>query len=145
MEANTWYILNISSIKEIGGSIGQSPTATYYQKAIKLSTYSSYSSTLTTANCIMYDYNNGCGTIALSPSPQQLSKLSISSSETDSLLISSIGSNSYYESTYPVYISIRSKGDYEYGGTYYLLMENAGFEWTGGSCECIGWEVGTEY
>ena len=75
----------------------------------------------------MYDYNNVCGSIALSPEPRQLSKVEISSKENEYALVSSIASNSYYESTYPVYISIRSWGDYNYGGVYYLQMSNVDF------------------
>ena len=68
----------------------------------------------------MYDYNYACGSIAVAPGPEELNFVDISASENSSLLVSSIPANSYYEATYPIYIKIKTKSDYNYGATYYL-------------------------
>ena len=67
---------------------------------------------------LMYDYNTACGFIAVAPAPGALSSVVVSATETGTAAPSTITENKYFEASYPVYITLLSSGDYEYGGTF---------------------------
>ena len=84
---------------------------------------------------LMYDYNTACGFIAVAPAPGIITSVVMSDTETGVSLPSNTVVNTYYEANYPVYITILTSGDYEYGGTFYFKI-TSGFKWTG-SCEAL--------
>ena len=84
---------------------------------------------------LMYDYNTACGFIAVAPAPGTFSSVVVSATETGIAAPSTLTENKYFDTNYPVYITILTSGTYEYGGTFYFKI-TSGFKWTG-SCEAL--------
>ena len=100
-----------------------------------MSSYSGVNVAGVTTDYLMYDYNNACGFIAFAPAPGIINSVVMSDTETGVSLPSNTVENTYYEANYPVYITILTSSDYEYGGTFYFKI-TSGFKWTG-SCEAL--------
>lgn len=100
-----------------------------------MSTYSGMTGAGLVADYLMYDYNSACGFIAVAPTPGTLSSVVISGTETGTALPSNIAENKYFDTNYPVYITILAASDYEYGGTFYFTI-SGGFKWFD-SCEAL--------
>ena len=47
-----------------------------------------------------------------------MSTLQLTATETSLDSITSIASNTYFETAYPVYLTFLTSGDYEYGGSF---------------------------
>ena len=86
-----------------------------------MSTYSGKSGT-STENYLMYDYNNVCGFIAVASTPNQMQNVSMSVSSTTYSIPSDNDLYKNYEDSYPVYITISTTDDYDYGGIFYLTL-----------------------
>ena len=59
-----------------------------------------------------------------------MSTLQLTATETSLDSITSIASNTYFETAYPVYLTFLTSGDYEYGGTFYFKIGSP-FKWVG--------------
>ena len=100
-----------------------------------MSTHSGMASTGLITDYLMYDYNTACGFIAVAPAPDSLSSIVVSDSELGIVAPLNSDENQYLDASYPVYITILTSNDYEYGGTFYFKITD-GFQWTG-SCEAL--------
>ena len=65
-----------------------------------------------------YDYNYACGLISVAESPTPLESVIISGLEESYIAPYTEGSNNHFNAEYIIYITILTKNDYEYGGTY---------------------------
>ena len=100
-----------------------------------MSTHSGMTDGGIVTNYLMYDYNSACGFIAVAPAPGAISSVVFSGTETGTALPSNIIENKYFDTNYPVYITILPASDYEYGGTFKFTL-SGGFKWFG-SCEAL--------
>lgn len=71
-----------------------------------------------------YDYNLACGFIAIAPPPLSFHTIIVSADKNATNLPASKLENTVLEATYPVYITVKTKGDYTYGGTYYFHIDS---------------------
>lgn len=65
-----------------------------------------------------YDYNYACGFISVGESPVTLESVIVSGLEESYIVPYSEGDNNHFNEEYIVYITILTRNDYEYGGTY---------------------------
>ena len=87
-----------------------------------MSTHSGMTDAGVITDYLMYDYNNACGFIAVAPAPTAISSITLSDTETGITVPSDVVENKYFEAIYPVYITMLTSGDYEYGGTFYFKI-----------------------
>ena len=107
-----------------------------------MSTHSGMSNAYDVADYLMYDYNNACGFIAVAPAPGALTSVTVSGTETGTSSPSNIATNKYFDTSYSVYITFLTTGDYEYGGTFTFTIDTP-FKWTG-SCEALSKTCGDD-
>ena len=95
-----------------------------------MSTYSGMSESGDTSDYLLYDYNYVCGFIAIAPEPIEMASLSVSANESVTIAPYSIAENTYFDKSYPIYLTFRTFGDYDYGGTFYFKISSP-FRWSG--------------
>ena len=106
----------------------------YYEEQVQIESFSGHDSGKTT-EYMLYDYNSACGFIAISPAPVEINSVVVGVSQNSTSVPSSSSENTYFETTYTIYITVQTKNDYEFGATYHFAMTGP-FTWTG-TCETI--------